>query len=295
MGIFASKVRKKDGALDEETPIKAPKIRKKALLIGINYINTPNELYGCINDCFNVKRFLLNNEYFNSDEIVVMNDFSKGDEYPSKRNILKQLDKLVKFSKSHKNKLVYLFISYSGHGAQEEDLNGDESDGQDEVLCPIDSKVNGYISDDIIKSKLVDKLKDNVTLVMLVDACHSGTIVDLKYNYKFNSDTSCKILKSEDTKCNVVLISGCEDDKSSVDAFLLRRSIGRYEYQGVLTACFLDNYYDGISYVKLIKSMREWQDRYKYSQYPQLSSGKMIDITNSVALQQYKKTDTFTP
>jgi hypothetical protein len=36
----------------------------------------------------------------------------------------------------------------SGHGGQTKDLDGDEDDGNDEVVYPVDFKQNGHIVDD---------------------------------------------------------------------------------------------------------------------------------------------------
>lgn len=37
----------------------------------------------------------------------------------------------------------------SGHGGQTEDLDGDEEDGYDEVIYPVDYEANGHIVDDV--------------------------------------------------------------------------------------------------------------------------------------------------
>ena len=37
----------------------------------------------------------------------------------------------------------------SGHGSQVKDTNGDEIDGYDEVIFPVDYKRNGHITDDV--------------------------------------------------------------------------------------------------------------------------------------------------
>lgn len=42
-----------------------------------------------------------------------------------------------------------LFLHYSGHGGQTKDLNGDEVDGLDEVIFPVDYKWTGHIVDDV--------------------------------------------------------------------------------------------------------------------------------------------------
>ena len=66
----------------------------------------------------------------------------------------------------------------------EVDLFELELDGFDETLCPVDFLQEGMIVDNDLNSILVWPLKNGVTLHALVDACHSGTILDLSYVYK---------------------------------------------------------------------------------------------------------------
>ena len=267
-------------------------IVKKALLIGINYTNSQNELDGCINDCKNLYNFLTKNMYFDSKDITIMDDFQKGKLYPTKKNILYQFNKLANIANSCKNKKkkVYLFVSYSGHGYYVDDEDGDESDGKDEALCPIDAEKNGYITDDIIKKILVDKMGENVKIVMLFDACHSGTIVDLKYNYNIQCNRNeCRMYQSiEDSKCEVVVISGCSDSDISADAFIYHKSIAKFEFQGAMTASFLHSFDGTKSYNNLIIDMKKWLSDNEYTQQPHLSSGKFIDLDDSFLLNTFK-------
>ncbi len=49
-------------------------------------------------------------------------------------------------------------VDSSGHGGQTQDLDGDEDDGMDEVIYPVDFKRAGHIVDDesgAISSRLV--------------------------------------------------------------------------------------------------------------------------------------------
>lgn len=74
-----------------------------------------------------------------------------------------------------------LVFHFSGHGVQRLDPSGDEVDGFDEALCPLDFEANGTIVDDEINETLVQPLPRGVKLHALVDACHSGTVLDLPY------------------------------------------------------------------------------------------------------------------
>jgi len=257
---------------------------KKGLLIGINYVGSENELNGCINDANNLKNFLIQIKYLNANEIIMMNDLLQGAFYPSKANILSQLQGLVTFAKANTDKIVELFVSYSGHGTGVRDTNGDEQDGQDEALVPVDFMQNGFIVDDYLRTNFVDKLPANVNVVFLCDACHSGTMFDLKYLYQVNASKPENINpKRTDTKCNVVTISGCRDDQTSADAYLSNT------YQGAMTAAFLANYKDEMTYKVLITKMLTWltNNRDRFTQIPQLGSGKKINLDTPFLLSIY--------
>lgn len=80
-----------------------------------------------------------------------------------------------------------LVIHYSGHGQQLWDKNGDELDGRDESIVPIDAPakyIKGvyegerHLSDDeleVLVGELRVKLGSKGSLTLIFDACHSGT------------------------------------------------------------------------------------------------------------------------
>lgn len=71
----------------------------------------------------------------------------------------------------------------AGHGGQTEDLDGDEDDGFDEVIYPVDYQRAGHIVDDEIHYRVVRPLKPGVRLTAIFDSCHSATAMDLPYVY----------------------------------------------------------------------------------------------------------------
>lgn len=74
-----------------------------------------------------------------------------------------------------------LVFHYSGHGSQQRNDTGDEIDGYDETLCPVDYQTQGMIVDDEINATIVRPLPLGVKLHAIVDACHSGTVLDLPF------------------------------------------------------------------------------------------------------------------
>jgi hypothetical protein len=63
------------------------------------------------------------------------------------------------------------FLTYSGHGGQVPDVNGDEADKQDETWCLYD----GQLIDDELYLEL-SRFAAGVRILVLSDSCHSGTV-----------------------------------------------------------------------------------------------------------------------
>lgn len=73
--------------------------------------------------------------------------------------------------------------AFIGHGGQTKDLDGDEGDGYDEVIYPLDFKEQGHIVDDEVHEIVVKPLSPGVRLTAIFDSCHSGSMLDLPYIY----------------------------------------------------------------------------------------------------------------
>lgn len=78
---------------------------------------------------------------------------------------------------------AWLLTSVLGHGGQTQDLDGDEEDGYDEVIYPVDFRQVGHITDDEMHRIMVQPLQAGVRLTAIFDSCHSGTALDLPYIY----------------------------------------------------------------------------------------------------------------
>lgn len=154
--------------------------RKKALLVGINYMGTQNELRGCINDVKNMLRFL--NErwgYLWDDMVILTDDQHTQNKIPTRDNILRAMQWLVKDARPNDS----LVFHYSGHGGLTKDLDGDEEEGYDEVIYPLDFERAGHIVDDDMHAIMVHPLPPGCKLTALFDSCHSGTALDLPFVY----------------------------------------------------------------------------------------------------------------
>ena len=153
---------------------------KRALLVGIsdygNAMEDPNKWANIsgANDIMLLSP-LFKEQGFNVASIV--------DAHATHAGITKTLKKLVRNSK--KGDIVY--IHFSMHGQPYEDLNGDEEDGWDEALIPVDAQMSysegvydgkNHLLDDELEVYFNDiryKLGSNGQLLVILDACHSGT------------------------------------------------------------------------------------------------------------------------
>lgn len=65
----------------------------------------------------------------------------------------------------------------SGHGGQAEDLDGDEDDGFDETILPLDFKQAGQIIDDELHHHLVKSLPPGCRLTAIFDSVSLSLII----------------------------------------------------------------------------------------------------------------------
>ncbi|PVG04066.1 hypothetical protein CPB86DRAFT_809963 [Serendipita vermifera] len=154
--------------------------RKKALCIGINYAGTDAALRGCINDAKNMKQFLIRRFGFRAEDIVMLlDDATHPRQIPTRANIIAAMQWLVKGAQSNDS----LWFHFSGHGGQTKDLDGDEDDGYDEVIYPVDHETAGHLVDDDMHDIMVKNLPIGCRLTAIFDSCHSGSVMDLPYIY----------------------------------------------------------------------------------------------------------------
>jgi hypothetical protein len=136
----------------------------------------------------------------------------------------------------------YVWIHYSGHGSYVRDTSGDEADGKDECLVPLDFQTAGMITDDTITSLLGRFARKTTKVVCVMDSCHSGTVCDLKYRWTSATSATVDNVRAAPMTARVILMSGCLDSQTSADAFgVLQKTVsGRREAGGALTGCLLN-------------------------------------------------------
>lgn len=253
---------------------------KRALCIGINdYPGTNSDLFGCVNDAHDWKA-ALEQRGFSVDLLL--------DSKATKAAITEQMTKLVKEAKP-KDILV---ITASCHGSWIPDLDGDEPDGRDEVLCPYDIGQNRPLIDDEIHTIFSEREK-NVQIILISDSCHSGTVIRMAPVPReasgprvrflppetFLPAETLKIASARATRrpfpisktFGGVLMSGCQDHEYSYDAYFNGRPNGAFSYFALKT---LQSLRPNASYKDWHKAIREHLPNTLHPQTPNLLGTK---------------------
>ena len=271
---------------------------KYALLIGINYIGTSNRLYGCINDVIAMRKYLIEKKGYSDKNIIMLRDDDKFFKLPNRKNILEEFNELIK--KANTDNSSEIFFQFSGHGTYAKDNNGDELDGKDEYICPVDLNC---IRDDEIRS-ILDKLNNNTTLLSVMDCCHSGTSMDLPFLYN-QIGGRIMMVQNNSTKYRSLLgkkiysLSGCRDDQTSADAYnvysVLLNSDSKFQINnsnragGALTSTLLNllNSNNALNFTNILPSLQTNLKKSYFTQIPHLSSS--VEIIKAAKLKPKKK------
>jgi len=279
--------------------------RRTAFLVGINYINTDSELSGCYNDVINVAQYLRLNLGYATAAISILTDGNRGRFGtasalpPTRQNIIAGLTTLVAGMIPGDEAVFH----YSGHGSLVRDTNADEASGFDSCLCPVDyatpaSAGGGMITDDEIRTLLINRVPRGARLYVILDCCHNGTGCDIRYKYEdfsvLLSPPSARTPvwrtmqraflqgKYTETAGEVYMISGCRDEQTSADAYINNAFAGALTYAvfSILRAnqATIRTY----SWSALLRDVRHFMRVNKYTQIPQLMTGQIISPARPV-------------
>jgi len=167
--------------------------KKRALLIAISYRElTGYELAYSHVYCDNLYFFLVKHMGWKPANIRVMkDDNSIGPRYrPTRENIMRELIKLSNKTKEGDLSIVY----FTGLGSRIDDKDGDDSDGKDDVLVPIDYQSAGFIIDDDLRIKVLSPLPVNSKMLLIFDTCRGRMLADLCRVYKVYQETNTNII-----------------------------------------------------------------------------------------------------
>ena len=242
-------------------------IKKKGLFIGINYSGTDAELAGAENDARNLSSFMMESFHFQDVKIILGQDATK-------ENILNGIKWLLEGVEAGD----LLFFHYSGHGSQVGDASQDEQDGHDEVIVPVDYEQHGYIVDDILFSDLISQVPTGVGLINVIDACHSGTMVDLPRVFVSENNVILGQYSQAFVKGNIVCISASKDNQTASDVRVNGNAYGALT--NMLISCIRKrNLRSSLSTILKDLTLALSQDG--FSQKPTIST------SNSISLPKY--------
>ncbi|KAM7478981.1 hypothetical protein LguiA_027194 [Lonicera macranthoides] len=270
---------------------------KRALLCGVSYNKQKFRLKGTINDVESMEKLLIGDHFkFPSSTVYILAEDERY-HHPTKKNIQAALKWLVKDCQSGDSLVFY----FSGHGLRQPDFYQDEHDGFDETICPVDFKTEGMILDNEINDTIVRPLKKGVTLHAIIDACHSGTILDLPLIYNIKED------KWDDNRPPsgvykgtsgglAISFSACRDDQLATDTtafteemagamtYTLKRAIEKnpkITYLGLLTS--VHDEVKRANEARCFNKLREFFHR-KIVQEPMLSSSHEFNVNMELKL-----------
>ncbi len=216
-------------------------MRRKAACIGINYAGTDYALSGCINDADDWAQYLSGLGF----EVGVT-----GETQATKANIVAAMTGVVASLTTNDVGV----ITYSGHGTWVPDLTGDEPDGKDEAICPVDMGVDGVnlIIDDEINT-ILSRTVPGARIVLITDSCHSGTVFrfmspldrvvrmarylppshfirDVKLLDAVHKLGPAGPVASDAPLPRIIHYAGCKDTEYSYDASFASRPNGAFTY-----------------------------------------------------------------
>lgn len=243
---------------------------KRALIVGINYTGTDCQLSGCVNDALNVQKLLMTHFNYNKDHIHILTDDHDCSLKPTKENIMLTLSHLVELTKPGDT----LFMSFSCHGGQIDDVDDDEKNnfdtrGQDDVICPLDFQTHGYIVDDDLKKEVINKLPKGAKLRAVFDCCHSSTLLDLPFVY--NKNKFIKVEEVNDYCDDCLSISGCKDSECSNDVSINNTNTGALTY--CLLNLFKASKTTPMDWFMLLKQAEKFMKDKHYKQTPTICVG----------------------
>lgn len=240
----------------------------KAMLIGIDYFNSPNNsLPGCINDIIDIRNMLIVKYNYLPENIVMLCDIYDQDPnlLPTKANILSNFTSIIQTS----SKCDEIWIHYSGHGSR----IFDRLNQLEDIIVPSDYKNAGLITSHDIFEILKNSECPTITVF---DCCNSASICGLPWAFTF--DISLNVINSLTQHNSTIIknpnifeLSGSNDNQTSSDVY----DITTGKYNGLLTRTLIKcltnyNYTCSITelYIDICKTILESG----YTQNPILSS-----------------------
>lgn len=136
----------------------------QSLHIGLNYVDPDHydgwngELFACEADAKDMRAIAVKREF--STVILLREEATAA-----------AVSRAIEGAANELKRGDIFLLTYSGHGGQVQDLNGDDEDGKDETWCCYDREL---VDDEIYE--LLGRFAEGVRVLVLSDSCHSGSV-----------------------------------------------------------------------------------------------------------------------
>ena len=257
---------------------------KKALLVGIDKYENSSMNFddGCSNDVKNMTEVLITYYGFRQEDItVLLNEFAK------KQIIMNKLENMVVNSKEGD----HLAFFHSSHGSVVRDVNGDEKDRWDEVICPHDMNWDKgiYILDDELNNVFM-KSPTGVSMTAFFDTCFAGGLTKegtinnsskfiIPPDFNFFNNKKAKIHKMASNVVNPLFaaFSACSQNQTSTFCNIggVQNSVFTYYLCHQIRLATGD-----ITKIKLINKTKANIKKDRYKQTPRLECDNKKKRTN---------------
>lgn len=256
---------------------------RRAACFGMNYKNSKFPLNGCTNDAKFLGAFLRESNAFDKVDIFT-DDTVEGKMACCRKRMLEYFRALAD------SKPKFVFLHFSGHGTQTVDKNGEELDGKDECLVTADLQV---ITDDEMR-QFISSFDESVSVTIVADCCHSGTIVDPPIVWEDEKVYTCEASQGNlaPIRCNLITLSGCRDVQTSADVFRAYAKSAFSMPGGALTSTLLECVQNNSEQKKkhdafeLLRSVRQALAKKGFTQKPVLGTSRNI-LTGSPDLKLF--------
>jgi metacaspase-1 len=243
--------------------------RGYALLVGLTSVDSSayggwdgrNGCWGCELDVDNIRRII---DPLGFQITTLKTEEATGDA------IVKQLEKAAKRLRPEDELLFY----FSGHGGQQPDVSGDESDGQDETLVAYDREV---IDDEL--NEVWPAFSAGSRILMFSDSCNSGTNYRLLRNVSRSTPIQFSFVGPEnrrsaraqtEMRAQMIHLGGCRDGFSSAG----------YQHGGAFTTALCNAWQEGAfqgSYQDFYRRIRDLMkgesQQVQYNEYGPVTAG----------------------